>query len=254
MKLKSMYGNKKTGKILFEAGILIMVVILLCAVGIWQSISNGWKVTGDGELFFQAFIQSDGKYAITYLNQESIYISFLSVLFSFLGNKEELVSIINLILQLAGIGFFYFGAKKLFRFVYPLAVAVISGILSGCFYPVTADCSMHIIWFLSGLGFWVIAKLFSNVSGLYQKHILLGILLGIFCYIDFAGFFLMILCMAFTFISKEFKLREKRLHLLSFVLCSIISFLCMFYLWNGQLFNVTVYQYWFKDKIKYFRY
>ena len=130
MNLKTMCGDKKTGKLLFETGILIMIVNLLCVVGIWQSISNGWKVTGGGELFFQAFIQSDGKYAVTYLNQESIYISFLSVLFSFLGNKEELVSFINLILQLTGIGFFYFGAKKLFNFVFPLAAAIISGILS----------------------------------------------------------------------------------------------------------------------------
>ena len=81
MNLENMDGNKKTGKILFEAGILIMIVTLLSTFGIWQSIINGWKVSQGGELFFQAFIQSGGNYVITYLNQESIYISFLSVLY-----------------------------------------------------------------------------------------------------------------------------------------------------------------------------
>ena len=168
MKLKNMYGDKKTGKILFEAGILIMIVTLLSTFGIWQSIINGWKVSQGGELFFQAFIQSGGNYVITYLNQESIYISFLSVLFSFLGNKEELVLIINLLLQVAGVVFFYLSAKKMFRFVFPLAVAVICGILSGCFYPVTADSCMHMIWFLSGFAFWMTAKVFCDFNGLYD--------------------------------------------------------------------------------------
>ncbi len=253
MKLKSMYGDKKTGKILFEAGILIMVVNLLCAIGIWQSISNGWKVSQGGELFFQAFIKSGGKYRITYLNQESIYISFLSVLFSFLGNKEELVSIINLILQLAGAGFYYLGAKKLFRFVFPLAVAVICGILSGCFYPVIADSSMHMIWFLCGLIFWMIAKIFSDMTGFFLKHILSGILLGIFCYIDMAGFFLLVIWILFTLITKEYSLKEKGLQLLCFFLSGINGYFCMFYLWNNFLFDSVVFQQWFHDKIKHLK-
>lgn len=253
MKFKNIYGDKKTGKILFEAGILIMVVNLLCAIGIWQSISNDWKVTGGGELFFQAFIRSDSKYTVTYLNQESFYISFLSVLFSFLGNKEELVSIINLILQLAGIGFFYLGAKKLFGFVYSLAVAVLSGILSGCFYSVTIDSSMHLIWFLSGLTFWMLAKAFCDVSGLYRKHILIGILLGILCYVDFAGVFFLVICILFTFTAKEFSSKEKSLQLLCFTLCVVNGFFCMFYLWNNFLFNTVVFGQWFRDKTKYFK-
>ena len=247
MKLKDMFEDKKTGKRLFEAGILIMVINLLCVVGIWQSILNGWKVIGDGELFFQAFIRSGGKYLITYLNQESIYISFLSVLFSFLGNKEELVAIINLILQLSGIGFFYLGAKKLFRFIFPLAIVVICGILSGCFYNVNVDYSMHIIWFLSGLAFWIIAKVFCDFNGLYRKHILLGILLGIFYYVDFAGIFFLILCVLLTFLIKEDNFKEKGMQLLCLGLSSFGGFFCMLLLWNDFL------QQWFTDKIKYFK-
>ena len=99
MKLRSIAENKKTGKIWLETGIYFIVIALLCTFGIWQSISQNWTITLGGTNFPQGFIKSDGNYYIAYLNQESIYISFLSVLFSFLGNKEEIVSILNLILQ-----------------------------------------------------------------------------------------------------------------------------------------------------------
>ncbi len=255
MKQKNMYGDKKTGKILFEAGILIIIANLLCAIGICQSISNGWKVSDGGELFFQAFIQSGGNYAITYLNQESIYISFLSVLFSFLGNREELVSIINLIFQLTGVIFFYLGAKKLFRFVFPLAIALIGGLLSVCFYPVITDSSMHIVWCLSGLVFWIGSKSYSDISGKFVKRILLGILLGIFCYIDLAGFFLLVTFILLTLITREFNFKEKRLqilHFIYFLLSVVIGFFGMFYLWNNFRFDNVVFQYWLTDKCNYF--
>lgn len=254
MKQTSMDGNKKTGKILFEAGILIMVVNLVSVIGIWQSILHGWKVSSGGELFFQAFIQSGGNYVITYLNQESIYISFLSVLFSFLGNKEEIVSIINLILQLAGIGFFYLGAKKLFRFVFPLAIAVIGGLLSVCFYPITTDNSMHIVWCLSGLIFWIGSQSYSDISGKFLKRIVLGVLLGIFCYIDLAGFFLLATFILLALIAKEFNSENKKTQILYFIyfLLSIINgFFVMFYLWNNFRFDNVVLQYWLNDKFKY---
>ena len=165
---------------------------MLCTFGIWQSISHNWEITIGGNNFPRGFIKSDGNYQITYLNQESIYISFLSVLFSFLGNKEDVVSILNLILQISGIGFFYLGAKELFRHIFSLAIAVICGVLSSFFYPVISDTSMHIIWFLTGFMFWLGIKSIQSVSGKYIQRILAGVLLGIFCYIDFAGFFLLI--------------------------------------------------------------
>lgn len=254
MKLRNMDGNKKTGKILIEAGILIMVVNLVSVIGIWQSILHDWKVAPGGELFFQAFIQTGGNYVITYLNQESIYISFLSVLFSFLGNREEVVSIINLILQLAGIGLFYLGSKKLFRFVFPLAIAVISALLSVCFYPITTDSSMHIVWCLSGLIFWIGSLSYNDISGKFLKRIVLGVLLGIFCYIDLAGFFLLVGFILLTFIAKEFNFKDKRtqiLYFLYFLLSVVNGFFVMFYLWNNFQFNNVVFQYWLNDKFKY---
>ena len=252
MKLENMDGNKKTGKILFETGILIMIATLLSTVGIWQGISQGWKVSLGGDLFFRAFIQSQGKYVITYLNQESLYIAFLSVLFSFLGNKEELVLIINLILQLAGILFFFLGSKKLFRFVFPLAIAMISGILSGCFYPLYMDSSMHMIWFLSGLLFWICAKIYCDLSGMYLKYILIGIILGISCYVDMAGCFLAVVFILLTLATKKLTLKDKSLQLLCFFLCLVNGYFVMFYLWNNFLFDSVLFHQWLTDKTKHF--
>lgn len=252
MKLENMDGNKKTGKILFETGILIMIATLLSTVGIWQGISQGWKVSLGGDLFFRAFIQSQGKYVITYLNQESLYIAFLSVLFSFLGNKEELVLIINLILQLAGILFFFLGSKKLFRFVFPLAVAMISGILSGCFYPIYMDSSMHMIWFLSGFLFWICAKIYCDLSGMYLKYILIGIILGISCYVDMAGCFLVVVFILLTLATKKLTLKDKSLQLLCFFLCLVNGYFVMFYLWNNFLFDSVLFHQWLADKTRHF--
>ena len=251
MKLVNMDGNKKTGKILIETGILIMVATLLSTIGIWQCMSGQWKVLNGGELFFQAFIQSGTNYVITYLNQESIYISFLSVLFSFLGNKEELVLIVNLILQLTGIFFFYLGAKKLFRFVFPLAVAIISGVLSGCFYTVMADTSMHMIWFLSGFLFWVCAYIFCNLSGMYLKYIFIGIILGVSSYVDIAGIFLLIAFVAVMFIDGTFTLKERLLQFLCLLLCVVNGFFVMFYLWNNLLFNGELFYQWLQERLAY---
>lgn len=253
MKLVNMDGNKKAGKILFETGILIMIATLLSTIGIWQCISGQWKVSLGGDLFFQAFVQSGSNYVITYLNQESIYISFLSVLFSFLGNKEELVLIINLILQLMGIFFFYLGSKKLFHFVFPLAVAIISGILSGCFYPVVVDSSMHMIWFLSGLLFWICTYVFRNLSGMYLKYIFIGILLGVSSYVDIAGAFLLITFVFVILIDGTFTLRERLLQLLCFLLCVINGFFIMFYLWNAFLFDGNLFRRWINERVFYLR-
>lgn len=254
MKLRNIDENKKTGRILLETGIFFIVIALLCVFGIWQSISQNWTICLGGTNFPQGFIKSDGNYYIAYLNQESIYISFLSVLFSFLGNKEEVVSILNLILQVSGIVFFYLGTKKLFHHVFSLIIAVICTLLSCYFYPVISDTSMHIIWFLSGFMFWLGVQSIQSVWGNYIPRILAGILLGIFCYIDFAGFFLLITFISLILMTDELNLKEKKIpfiYFLYFLLGSINGYFVMFYLWNDFHFDSIVFQKWFQDKISF---
>lgn len=254
MKQRSVDGKKKTGKLLLEFGSLSIIMALLYGIEIWQAMSYDWEIALGGSLFPQAFIKSVGNYKITYLNQESLYISFLSVLFSFLGNREDVVSIINLILQLAGVFFFYLGAKKLFHFVFPLAITVISGVLSICFYPVIWDTSMHMIWFLTGLIFWLGSTTYNNKPYDFIKRNFLGILLGIFGYIDLAGFFLLTVFILFMFFKGEFCIKDKKMPLvyfLYFLLGIINGFFVMFYLWNNFRFDKFVLHYWLNDKLQY---
>ncbi len=248
MKQRNM-DRKKTGKILVEAGFLFIVIGLLCAFGIRQSAAQDFKITLGGLNFPQAFIKSDGNYKIIYLNQESLYTSFLSVLFSFLGNKEEVVSIINLILQVLGVIFFYLGAKRLFHHVFPITIAVISALLSACFSPVIADNSMHIIWLLSAFMFLI------STGSLLGKHIITifcGILLGIFCYIDLMGVVLLITYILLILMTKELRFKGKKMPFISFIyflLGNITGYFIMFLLWNDFRFDFIVLGKWFQDKI-----
>lgn len=252
MKFRNINETKTIDKIWLETGIFFIVIAFLCVFGIWQSNSQNWIISLGGTNFPQGFIKSDGNYHIAYLNQESLYISFLSVLFSFLGNKEEVVSILNLILQVLGITFFYFGAKKLFSPVFSLIIAVICSLLSGCFYPVISDTSMHMIWFLSGFMFWIGTQSIQSVWGKYIHRILTGVFLGIFCYIDFAGFFLLIPFIFLILMADKRNLKEKKLpfiYFLYFLLGGISGYFVMFYLWNNFRFDTIVIQNWLQDKI-----
>lgn len=252
MNSENMTGNKKTGKILFELGILILIGTLLSYFGIQQCILYGWKVSMGEGMFSKAFIQTGGNYVITYLNQESIYLSFLSVLFSFLGNKEELVLGINLILQLVGILFFYLGAKKISTTTFSVIIAIISGLLSGYYYSITMDCPMHIIWCLSGVLFWMLAKTYCDCHGKFLKYLFIGIVLGISCYVDIAAFFLLLVFIIFTLVDGRFAFKEKLLQLLWFLIIVLGSFFTMFYLWNNYLLNESLLYTWLNERLFYF--
>ena len=249
MKLEHVDGSKKTGKILFELGILIMIVNLVCSFGIWQAIMNGWKIVNGGSLCLQAYIQSYGIYFVEYLNQESLYTLFLSFLFSFLGNKEEVVPVINLIFQLGGIFCFYFGVKKVTGLVGSILVIFIGTLSSLLYYPVVIDDSMHGIWFCSGVIFWIGIWMFFKSKGKLIWHICLGLLVGVYSYIDVTAFALMIFFVIMTLLYKE-TLKKGMLQLLGYFLGWINSFFVMFYLWNAFIFSKEKFLYWYYDKIK----
>ena len=107
---------------------------------------------------------------------------------------------------------------------------------------------MHIIWFLSGFIFWLGAE---SISGNFVKRILFGVLLGIFCYIDLAGFFLLITFTLFILMEKELRLKGNKIPLiyfLYFLLGNINGYFVMFYFWNNFRFDAAVFMKWFQDK------
>ena len=244
-------GRKKTGKLLIELSIAVIVVTGVIGYGYYQSILNNWKIVSSTNLFFKAFIQSGSQLRLEFLNQESLYIYALSVFFSFLGNKEELVFVINLILQIAGMIFFCLGAKKIFSFANPLIAFVISGVLSVCFYSSNIDSPMHVIWFFTGILFWLCSKLFLDLNGMFLKHIFIGVLLGVFAYADLAAFILILFFVLITLLNKQYTGKEKALQILCFFLCIINGYFVMFYLWNNFVFNTNVFLHWLTDRMSF---
>lgn len=249
MNSQSIDTRKKTGKLLFEIGILIITTTIVIGLGIYQSILSNWSVASDGDVFFQAFIQSGSPFILSYLNQESLYIQVLSVFFSFLGNKEELVLVFNLILQLLGIVFFYFGVKKICSFRLSIIV-LFAGLIAGIsVFPLNTDTPMHLIWMLSGFVFWLCTCFISGIKGMYSKYLLPGIVIGLGCYIDLVGFFLFITVILLIFFSKGYSRKEKSLQFYFYLLCFINSFFIMFYLWNDLTFNKRLFFLWLEDRL-----
>ena len=247
MKQKSMDRNQKTGKILIEAGILIMVLNIVSSYGIWQAILDGWKIS-DGSLYPQAFINTQGIYFINYLNGKSFYLYVLSVVFSFLGNKGQLVPIINLIFQLFGILCFYYGTKRICSYFFSYIILFVSIIISIGFYPINRDTSMHLIWMLSGFVFWVSVCSYNKVKRVYGKYLLAGLLIGIGCYVDFAGLYLLATVLLLLLVAKEHSVKEKILQMVFCLLCVVNGYFIMFYLWNNFTFNLSLFEGWVLDK------
>lgn len=252
MNSQSMDTRKKTGKLLFEIGILIISITVVVGAGVYQAILNNWRVVSNGELFFQAFIQAGNTLRITYLNQQSLYIQVLSVFFSFLGNKEELVLIINLILQIWGIIFIFYGTKINCSYILSLMILFLSIISSIAFYPITIDTPMHFIWASCGFIFCICQLISSQMKGKYFKYLFIGFIIGICCYVDLAAIFLFVSLLFMLMISDGYSIKEKGLQLLGYLLSVIFSYSIMFYLWNNLSFNYQHFLQWINERLSVF--
>ena len=252
MNSQSMDTRKKTGKLLFEIGFLIISITIVVGAGVYQAILNNWRVDSNGELFFQAFIQAGNSLRITYLNQQSLYIQVLSVFFSFLGNKEELVLIINLILQILGIVFIFYGTKINCSYILSLMILFLSVISSIAFYPINIDTPMHFIWLSCGFVFWICQLISSHNKGKYLKFLVIGSVVGICSYVDLAAIFLLVSLLFIMVISDRYSIKEKGLQLLGYLLSFIFSYSIMFYLWNNLSFNYQYFLQWINEKLSVF--
>lgn len=196
-------GEKNPGNIIMEVGILLMVVNLLCAIGVWQAICHGWMVVGTDGFFMKAFLRAGEPISFFPLERNNCYLAFLSFLFSFLGNREEMVLIGNLVLQCLGVFFFYRGTRTFAGVRWSLVTAVVTTIISVFCYPIINDLSVHILWFGISLAFYLLTKIsiscegknsFCKMMGMF----LAGMVTGIFFYIDLSGVMLWILLNLFV--------------------------------------------------------
>ena len=249
MNLQSIDSKKKTGKLLFEIGILIIAITAVTGLGIYQAILSNWRVGSDGNVFFQAFIQSGTNTSLTYLNQQSLYIRVLSVFFSFLGNKEELVLVINLILQLLGIVFFFYGAKNVCSYKLSFIILFAGILTSIAFYPLNIDTPMHLIWMLCAFILWICTFSIRIFKGQYFKYFFPGVIIGISCYVDLAGFYLFATILLLLFCAKGYSIKDKILQFVFYLLFVVNGFFVMFYLWNNLTFHSSLLVKWFGDKM-----
>lgn len=252
MNSQSMDTRKKTGKLLFEIGILIISITIVVGAGVYQAILNNWRVVSNGELFFQAFIQAGNTLHITYLDQQNLYIQVLSVFFSFLGNKEELVLIINLILQILGIVFIFYGSKINCSYMLSLMILFFSIISSIAFYPINIDTSMHFIWLSCGFVFWICQLISSHIKGKYFKYLFIGSIIGVCCYVDLAAIFLFVSLFFMMIITDRYSIKEKRFQLPGYLISVIFSYSIMFYLWNNLSFNYQCLLQWINERLSVF--
>lgn len=236
--MRIMKDRRNCGIQMIEIGILIMIANFLTAIFIWQSILNGWKIDGDGTFFFHALVQK-GKPQLTLgFDQVGGYISFLGIIFSFLGNRQELVIISNLILQFLGVGFFYGGVRFILGPIYGCLFALISAVCSVMFFPVTLDLPMHLTWSILSLFFFLFAKALKGIQSKEKSWenfmlFLMGGIAGILLFYDFTGIFLVLSLGIFSLNIGESRKKSK----ISFIVYAILGFLFLFLLLLSFLYS-----------------
>ena len=196
MKSLKLEEERKYGKHFVEIGILIMIANVMTAIFLWQSILHDWKVTG-GEYFPLAFIKEHSTTYSFSFNVASGYVGFLRLIFSFLGNMEELVLISNLILQLSGVLFFYFTMRKIGGVLMGGFLGAGAAVLSILFFPTEKDLPLHFLWFCLSFTLYVLIQ-----TGAFAKEkegagyiffpVLQGGICGIFLLFDISGILLLI--------------------------------------------------------------
>ena len=248
MKALTTDRNKNYGKNMIEIGILIMIANILTAIFIWQSILAGWKITVGKELFHQAFLQKQETFHSNLFNCTTGYLYFLRIIFSFLGNHEELVVISNIVLQFLGICFFYFGSRKIAGIKKAVIFLSFVSLIGAGLFRVTSDTPVHFLWAMLGFFFCLLSGM---VTFFYKNRdskigvIVLGGIVGVFLYFDISGILLFILLLIF--------LKKQKKDFLLLFLSFIVTFLLLVsYFYTYMETEVSFILRWLNDQIGFY--
>ena len=251
MKFFKLDSKPEVGKHIFETGILIMIINLMTAIYIWQSISSGWKVVEGGENFPLALISQHMPDLHIMGNQRDAYIVFLRCVFSFLGNKEPLVLLSNFFLLFAGTAFFYRGSRRKIQSGGSLLIAILTGI-------------MVFTWMSSGLGFGLICLLTDKIDACTNKKkgmawiltFLEGAVFGCFLFFDLSSILLIMLGFIFILfpLQKNTAVNEKKVIKIITVTVGFSLTFCLltyfvYYVNDSGLFNIYN---WLNDRISFY--
>ena len=135
-----------------------------------------------------------------------------------IGKIEVVAWIFHLCLLSIGVFFFYAGAKRLLGFVPSLITVAGTGIAGGCFYSIVTDGSMYLIWFLTAILFWLGMEYITAFTHKQDyanttRAMAFGIVFGILCYIDYIGFFLLLILFLLIIMVKERTKKERLQHI-----------------------------------------
>ncbi|MBR5578706.1 MAG: hypothetical protein IKW28_06895 [Lachnospiraceae bacterium] len=250
--------RKSSGIQIIEIGILLMITNFMTAIFLWQSILNGWKISEGGRFFFYALVQREGANVFLGIDQAGSYIGILSIIFSFLGNREELVLIGNLIFQLLGVFFFFSGVKTVLNSISACIFSVLSALCSVAVFDVTADVPMHFTWCALAFSFFIFSKVICSIN---EEHrfwkmfflIIVGVLGGFLVFYDISGIFILACVSMFRLTIEAGSANSKAKDLLYIIPVSVITFLVLifYYFSASQPLLFGLYQ-WYEKRMAYY--
>lgn len=145
------------GKSLVEIGLFLLLLNVLTAVHGWQMIGSHFQISGEPSLVEAAWVRDGIFPAFDPKSADSYYVYLIHWLFLFMGNNRALVPVINTILQILGVFFFYRGTRRLLNETEGLLAAVVSTLISIWWFTPNRVDSVHLLWFAAGLLLWLIS-------------------------------------------------------------------------------------------------
>lgn len=234
-------------KMLFE---IFLVLSLFCGavlIRIYWYMHQYSEPFGTQQFYEMAVVKEGNGIPAILHGASYLYTGILSLLFSLFGNKQTAGIVLQLILQLFGILFFYFAIRNLTgKTEAVLSLAILA------FFP--AMLTYNFTLMPENLYFFLFAQMLFGIS-LYKKYeekkerktaaalvcvVLLGIGAGYMLYLDAAGI-LLFLAVLFVVLAKKRKKGKNAVYTGAAVIGILVSVLLLF-LTEALLTNETIFQ------------
>lgn len=248
--------ERKYGKQFVEIGILLMVANVMTAIFLWQSVLHGWKLEAQSHYYFHAFLQEEGMDTFFSFDSTGGYLLILRLIFSFLGNREELVLITNLVLQLLGVILLTMGVRKILGSFWCCIFSVIGGIFSVLSFPVSEDLPMHFLWCALGSVFYFMVQTVEYLrcknKGIFVSGIfMLGMLCGSALYFDITG--VLLFPSLLLIIRKKGGEKRNIFFYIAIILGCILSFLfLLFFIQKDSYDTISPFLFWIHNQLLFY--
>ncbi len=174
-------SRNRKASILCAAGFIVVVALMLIMrffvfnKDIFYSISEGRT---DG-FFIPAYIGDNGLIYCNYLSDKGFYLTFLSCVFKFFGNVEDLIFFYDIALELLALIFIFFALKRVFgriaSFVFSLIIAcypgfiLLSGYITGIYY-VLIWRNDRIVYLTIAIALWLMSFVVGAIRSVVRNR------------------------------------------------------------------------------------